>query len=42
MSWIVTAVVATTAFSVGSSVLQAKATKKANKQAQKDALQRNT
>ena len=37
-SWIVTAVVATTTLSVGSSMLQAKATKKANKQAKEDAV----
>jgi hypothetical protein len=39
MAWIVTAVVATTAFNVGSSIMQQKASKKAAKQAKLDALE---
>ena len=39
MSWVVTAVVATAAFSVGSVVLQQKASKKAQKEAKADAIE---
>jgi hypothetical protein len=39
MSWVVTAVVATAAFSVGSAVLQQKASRKAQKEAKADAIE---
>lgn len=39
MAWIVTAVVASAAFSIGSTVLQQKASKKAAKQAKEDAVE---
>jgi hypothetical protein len=39
MSWVVTAVVATAAFQVGSVVLQQKASRKAQKEAKADAIE---
>lgn len=39
MAWIVTAVAASAVFSIGSSMLQAKASKKAAKQAKEDAVE---
>ncbi len=39
MSWVVTAVVATTVFTAGSAVLQQKASRKAQKEAKADAIE---